>query len=64
MPCINFKIRPAQLSCLGGSAGRASAHVQYTVCRGIESRLRQLISAGISSPLTNRVAIHTYTSSH
>ena len=35
-PCM---IRPAQLSCLGGSAGRASA--QYARCHGFKSRLRQ-----------------------
>ena len=36
-----LKIQPAQLGCLGGSAGKASA--QYAGCRGFESRLRQLI---------------------
>ena len=41
-PCKKtLKIRPAQLSCLGGSVGRASA--QYAECHGFESRLRQLI---------------------
>ena len=34
------KIRPAQLSCLSGSVGRASAW--YAEHRGFESRLRQL----------------------
>ena len=35
------KIWPAQLSCLGGSVGRASA--RYAVCHGFEYRLRQLL---------------------
>ena len=34
-----LKIQPAQLGCLGGSAGRASA--EYAGCHRFESRLRQ-----------------------
>ena len=38
----HLKIRPAQLSCLGGSVGRASA--LYTECRWFKSRLRSSFS--------------------